>query len=149
MNDLTTARDAVRALLAPIETEVVSLRERLAKLEADREKLIAADKALAPSAKAAGKAAKPCVKKADVLAALEAIVTDNPGVAKADLIDLAKDKLSRDLGFNLSLTGRWFPECLASDVFKIAGDDTVTLTHPAAVSSVNNAPATVEQATRK
>jgi len=131
MNAISTAREALQAQLEPIASEAAELKERLDTLGRSKTQLEAALKALAPSKKSktrsAGKAAKPCARKPDVLAVCLALVKENPKLGKAELEELAKHKLADDLGFSLSGVGLRLGECLSSGSFAVAADGTVSI----------------------
>lgn len=120
---------AIELQLEPIIQEETELTAKLSALKQSKARLEAALKALQASWAGKGaKSAKPCARKETVMEVCLAIVRDNAPISKADLEALAKDKISNDLGMSLSGVKLRLRECLASDAFILADDDTITLT---------------------
>lgn len=125
------AREAILAELRPLQEQATTLREQLALAEAEQAPLEAALAALDElnkgRRKAATKGKSLCAKKTDVLAVCQSLLIDNGSLPKDDLESLAKEKLSREQGFNLSGFGLRFKECLASTAFSVSAGGVVTL----------------------
>lgn len=126
-----TALAAIELQLAPISLEVAETEERLKTLQNSKARLEAARIALAGTksgkAKSGGKERKPAANKTTVMKVCLDIATQNSPIAKADLEELAKDKLSDDLGFSLTGVQLRLRECLADDAFDITDDEMISL----------------------
>lgn len=129
-NATDRARQAILAELLPLQEQAAALREQLTRVESEQAPLEAALAALDEQSKGRTKSTtkgkKPCAKKADVEAVCQTLLIDNGSLSLDDLEALAKDKLSREQGFNLSGFGLRFKECLASDSFSVSADGVVT-----------------------
>jgi hypothetical protein len=130
-NATDRARQAILAELLPLQEQATALRERLSLVESEQAPLAAALTVLEEQRKGQGKESakgrKPCAKKADVEAVCYALIFDNRSLPQDDLEGLAKAKLSREQGFNLSGFGLRFKECLASAAFSVSASGIVTL----------------------
>lgn len=117
---IDTAREALLSELEPLKQAYEQTKTQLEAIELSKKQLEAALKALQNGrgrSKASRGAPKPCARKSDVHDVCKAIVAENPNIPKADLEELAKEKLSLELGFNLSGFGLRFREVLSSGTF--------------------------------
>lgn len=125
-----TALAAIELQLEPICVEVAQTTEHLKTLQNSKARLEAARAALTGTkggkAKSGNKERKPSANKSTVMKVCIDIATQNAPIAKADLEELAKDKLSDDLGFSLTGVQLRLRECLADDAFAITDDDMVS-----------------------
>lgn len=126
-----TALAAIELQLEPIYIEVAETTELLKTLQNSKARLEAARVALtgnkAGKAKSGTKDRKPSANKTTVMKVCLDIATQNDPITKEDLEQLAKDKLSDDLGFSLTGVQLRLRECLADDAFDITDDDMVSL----------------------
>lgn len=138
MTAIETIRLAILEELQPVEAEASELEIRLKALNLDKVRLQEALQALeleeAPKKpKATTKAAaskKPSPNQKNVREVALALVEENPGIEKADLEALTKQKLKAELGFDLKgFANRW-KEVMSSDAFAIDVDDCVSLASP-------------------
>lgn len=131
MSAVETARDALQSVINPLRDELASAKSRVASIETElkplEEALKSLDSGKKAKSKAARKAGKPCAKKQDVLEICLALVEANQPIAKADLESLAKHKITESGKFSLSGVSLRLSECLASETFTIADDETITL----------------------
>lgn len=131
MKPTAAGYEALLSLIEPLTRETEELQQRLAEIEIEKAPLDAALKELRPGkkgrTKAKSKAAKPSASKANVHAACLALVKTNPGISKDELKELAKHKLSHELGFDLRGFELRLKECLASDTFSISADESVSI----------------------
>lgn len=125
MNLISAGEEALLALIAPIEREVTELETKLKALKGSKAPIQAALKALKSTKKS--KITKPSPKQEDVRKVYQALVAANPGIKKTELEELAKHKLTEELGFDLKGFARRRNEVFASDTFTITADGTVTL----------------------
>ncbi len=125
MNLISAGEEALLALIAPIDSEVMELETRLQALKGSKAPIQAALKALRSTKKS--KKTKPSPKQEDVREVFLALVASNLGIKKSELEELAKHKLTEELGFDLKGFARRRNEVFASNTFTIAADGTVTL----------------------
>lgn len=117
---IDTAREALLTELEPLEQAYEETKSRLEAIELSKKQLEAALKAL-QSGRSRGKAnrgaPKPCARKSDVHDVCKTLVEENGSIPKADLEELAKEKLSLDMGFSLSGFGLRFGEVMSTATF--------------------------------
>jgi hypothetical protein len=130
------AREAILALLLPLQQQAAALREDLAQIDLEQTPLEAALAALDEESRARSKAPtktkKPFVTQADVQSVCQTLLNENRSLSLNDLKVRAKEKLSREQGFNLNGFGLRFKECLASSTFSMSSEGVVTLADIAA-----------------
>lgn len=90
------------ALLASREYLKSQIAPKVAKKKELQEQIDAIDKEIAPIEDALAALGKTkSLKKSDVQSVLHKLAKENPGVDRKTLEDLAKEKLQKELGFNL------------------------------------------------
>jgi hypothetical protein len=128
---VTNIRDALLAELEQLGPAYEEQKAKVAMMEQTMKQLEAALKVLQPGRVGRGKAsrgdARPCARKSDVHEVCKALVLQNGSILKADLEELAKEKLSMELGFSLSGFGLRFKEVLASPSFDCDESDNVSI----------------------
>ncbi|MEZ6063743.1 MAG: hypothetical protein R3C19_25625 [Planctomycetaceae bacterium] len=131
MNAVKEALEAIERQLTPIDAQCAELKARLAELQQTKEQLEAARAALngtqKPGGKAKRKAAKPCARKNDVIAACKDILSENGPLSKDDLEGLVASRLGDDQNFSLSGFTLRFKEALQSELFHVEPDGVVSI----------------------
>lgn len=94
---------------------VTTLRDEALEEVAYYEALLEQPKASKPARRP--KSGKSCCTKKEVIEVLEGLLRDNGALSKAELEDLAKDKLGNELGKNLSGFAMRMKEALAGSRF--------------------------------
>lgn len=134
MNSIKTIRELTIAELEIIDAQVAERQELLDEALHSQSRLKASLKALdtekKPKAKTASKAATPkkrSPKQKHVRDVARVFATENPGIERAALEELTKQKLKDELGFDLKGFEMRWGEVLASDTFLVADDNTITV----------------------
>ena len=151
MNSIETIRDLMIAQLEIVDVQVAERQELLNEAFDSQSRLKASLKALdtekKSKAKPANKAAapkKPSPKQKDVREVAIVFAAENPGIEKAVLEGLTKQKLKDELGFDLKGFEMRWGEVLASGTFIVSDDDTITV---ATSKAEEAAPATADVGT--
>lgn len=125
MQQVRKAREFLLAQLEPLEREEAELQQRVAAVQAEKEPLVKAIKALEAETKR--RPAKPAVKKEDVQPVIVALAKDNPGIDKEALEGLVEEKLVVEQGFSRNGLKMQIRKCLGSELFQVEANGTVTV----------------------
>ena len=123
MNTIESTREAIRAQLAPLKQEHAESKSRTDELEQTIGCLEDALKALGGKSKARK---SNHAKKEQVIPVLKSVVSDNPGIDKADAEELVKHKL-KESGLGINGVSSQIRKYLATSPFQIDGNGAVSL----------------------